>query len=459
MRSRTLYPKLAARSLRANARFYVPYLIICAVVVALHYDIDFLNMNSGMELLPGFTSVSGLFAVVVVAYDVFSAFLFFYANGFLMKRRQRELGLYSILGMDKRHIGKMLRWETLLTAIVAIGGGMLLGIALSGAFIRLFGAIMQADVPLVFEVPEIAVIYTVFVYAVILVANLLANLGRLRLAKPVELVRGTDSGDRVPRTRRLIAALGFLALTAGYAISIAANPLQDLSLLLAAVLLVVVATYCLFSAGSVALLERLRADKAYYYRKSHFFTVSGMLHRMRRNASGLATVCVFSTMTLVVASTTLCMYLGAGSAALQADDPQLRSVMCGYFLAGLFLSALFLMASALVLYYKQVSEGFEDARGFSIMRQVGMSDEEVWDAVRGQAPLAFLPPLVLAACHTVAALPMTSRILGALGIGDPWFVAACCAATLAAYAAVYYLVYRLTSRERYRIAIDRSFVR
>ena len=445
--------------MRANARFYLPYLAVCAVVVALHYDIQFLNMNTGLDQLPGSFSVHGLLSVVVLAYDVFSAFLFFYANSFLMKRRQKELGLYSILGMEKRHIRKMLRWESVCTAAVAIGGGVLLGIALSGAFLLLFGAVMQTDVPLGFEVPRIAVIYTVFVYAVILVANLVANLGRVSLAKPIALLRGTDAGDREPKTRWLTAALGCLALVGGYLISFVADPLQNLGLFLAAVLLVVVATYCLFSAGSVALLKRLRANKAYYYQTRHFFAVSGMLHRMRRNAAGLATICVFSSMTLVMTSTTLCMYLGAGSAAIKAGDPQVRSLMCGYFFAGLFLSALFLMASALTLYYKQLSEGFEDAKGFSIMQQVGMSADEVWGVIRGQTPLVFLPPLALATCHTLAALPITSRILAVFGIADLGFVLMCCVGTLLAYGAVYFAIYRLTSREYCRIVLSRSYER
>ena len=443
--------------MRANVRFYLPYLVACAVVVALHYDIQFLNMNSGMEQLPGSSSVSGLLAVVVLAYDVFSTFIVTYTNGFLMKRRQKELGLYSILGMNKRHIRKLLRWEMMYAAMIIIGGGILLGIVLSGAFLLLFNALMPTDVPLGFEIPPIAVDFTVFVYAVVLAFTHLVNLAKVSLAKPVELLRGTDAGDREPRTRWLLAVIGVLALAGGYLISFTANPLQDLMIFLAAVLLVVVATYCLFSAGSVALLKRMRANKTYYYQTRHFFTVSGMLHRMGRNAAGLATVCVFSTMTLVMTSTTLCMYLGAGSAALQARDTQLRSVMCGYFFAGLFLSALFLMASALVLYYKQVSEGYEDARGFGIMQQVGMSDEEVWGVIRSQTPLAFLPPLIVAACHTLAALPLTSKILMAFGIVDFWFVLSCCVATLLVYAAIYFLIYRLTSRERYRIVLNRSY--
>ncbi len=421
------------------------------VVVALHYDIQFLNMNHGMEQLPGSSSVHGLLSVVVLAVDLFSVFLFFYTNSFLMKRRHHELGLYRILGMERRHLRKLLRREAAFVGVIAIGGGLVLGIGLSRLFSALFCAVVQADVSLGFEVPRIAVLYTVFVYGFILLLTLLSNLGRVSLVRPIELLHGTDVGDREPRTSRLVAVLGFVLLATGYFISIFTNPLQSLGRFLAAVLLVIVATYCLFSSASIAVLKRLRADKEYYYRPQHFFAVASMLHRMRRNAAGLATICVLSTMALVTASTTLCMYVGAVSDAMREGAPEVRSLMSAYFFVGLFLSILFLMVVTLIIYYKQVSEGYEDARAFAIMRQVGMSEDEVAMAVRGQISLVFLPPLALAACHLCAALPMTSKILMVFGITDLGFVVTCAVLTLLAYGTLYLLVYLLTSRTYYRI--------
>ncbi|MBR3160392.1 MAG: FtsX-like permease family protein [Atopobiaceae bacterium] len=451
MRSRFLYARLAAQSLRLNARSYLPYLLSCMVTVALHYDIQFLNMNHGMEQLPGSSSVHGLLSVVVLAVDLFSVFLFFYTNSFLMKRRHHELGLYRILGMERRHLRKLLRREATFVGVVAIGGGLVLGIGLSQLFIVLFRAVMQVDVPLAFEVPRIAVLYTVFVYGFILLLTLLSNLGRVSFVRPIELLHGTDAGDREPRTRWLVVALGVAFLAAGYFISIFTNPLQSLGSFLTAVLLVIVATYCLFSSGSIAVLKRLRADKEYYYQPRHFFAVASMLHRMRRNAAGLATICVLSTMVLVTASTTLCMYVGAVSGAVQEGTSEVRSLLGAYFFVGLFLSILFLMVVTLIIYYKQVSEGYEDARSFAIMRQVGMSEDEVSMAVRGQISLVFLPPLALAACHLLAALPMTSKILMVFGITDAGFVVTCAALTLLAYGMLYLLVYLLTSRIYHRI--------
>ena len=446
MRSHLSFPWLAIRSIRSNAKFYLPYVLSCAVIVALHYDIQFLNMNTGMDLLPGASSVHGLLSVVVLAVDFFSIFLFFYTNSFLMKRRQRELGLYSILGMERRHLRKLLRWETAFTGIVAIGGGLLLGIGLSRLFVMLFRAVMQTDVPLGFEIPRLAVLYTVFVYGFMLIMNLVANLVRVSFVRPITLFRATEASDQEPRTRWIVTVIGVATLTLGYLISAFTNPLENLGLFFLAVILVIVATYCLFSSASVAILKRLRANTSYYYQPQHFFAVANMLHRMRRNATGLATICVLSTMALVTASTTFCLYVGADMSAMWGGEQGGQTLVGAYFFVGLFLSILFLIACALIVYYKQVSEGYEDAPSFTIMQQVGMSNDEVDLVLRGQNSLAFLPPLVMAACHTLAALPITSRILMAFGITNLGLVVGCAVTTLLVYGVLYLLVFRIASR-------------
>ena len=451
MRSRLSFPWLALRSMWLNARFYLPYLLSCALIVALHYDIQFLNMNTGTDLLPGASSVHGLLSVVVLAVDFFSIFLFVYTNSFLMKRRERELGLYSILGMERRHLRKLLRWETLFAGVISIGGGLLLGIGFSQLFVLLFRAVMQTDVALGFEVPKLAILYTAFVYGLMVLMNLVTNLVRVSFVRPIVLFHTTDVGDREPRTRRLVAIVGVMALGLGYSISFFDNPLENLGLFLLAVLLVIVATYCLFSSASIAILKRLRANASYYYQLRHFFPVANTHHRMRRNATGLATICVLSTMALVTASTTFGMYVGAGVGAAWGNTQEGRALVSAYFFVGLFLSILFLMACALIVYYKQVSEGYEDAPCFATMQQVGMSDDEVDLVVHGENSLAFLPPLAMAACHTLAALPITSRILLAFGITNMGLVLSCTALTLLVYGALYLIAFRIASRTYRRI--------
>lgn len=572
MRKLGFYPRLAARSLRLNRKFYLPFLLSGAVSAAMLYDILFLNMNRGIYQMKGANAVQGLLGFGAMVVAIFSFALLCYTNGFLMKRRQKELGLYNILGMEKRHMARLLFWETVYSALLCVGGGLLLGILLSKLFLLLLCAVMQAEVPFGFEVPSAAVTYTIVGFGAIFLLNYLMNLFRLGRVKPIELLRGTESGDREPKTKWLVALLGVITMGAGYFLSLTvSDPLNALFLFFLAVILVIVGTYCLFTAGSIALLKALRKNKKYYYRTRHFTAVSGMLHRMKRNASGLATICILSTMVLVTVSTTLCLYMGVSSildrmycrdvqtyvnygapedlpklkalyehkarelgmemedfaalcfyapkteylnnrtdidpylkqvdenqvAGTPADGPlrvyvgcnfapdadsslfsaavevgtrdlDLSSDWCctddcrtgridfwsslgGFFFIGLFLGSLFLMAAVLIVYYKQVSEGYEDVRSFQIMQQVGMAQSEVKATIQTQIMSVFFLPLPVAACHTAGAFPMTEKLIALFGLSNQRLFLLCSAVTLLIFALVYYLVYRLTAREYYRI--------
>ena len=572
MRKFCFYPRLAARSLRLNGKFYLPYLLSGTVAAAMLYDILFLNMNRGVYQMKGANAVQGLLGFGAMVVAIFSFALLCYTNGFLMKRRQKELGLYNILGMEKRHMGRLLLWETVYAALLCAVGGLLLGVLLSKLFLLLLCAVMQAEIPFGFEVPRDAVLYTAAAFGGIFLLNYLLNLLRLNRVKPIELLHGGETGEREPKTKWVLTLLGLATMGAGYGISLTvSDPVNALMLFFLAVILVIIGTYCLFTAGSIALLKALRKNKKYYYRTRHFTAVSGMLHHMKRNAAGLAAICILSTMVLVTVSTTLCLYMGVNDilnrmycrdvqtyvnrgapedlpkvkalyerkaaelgvemkdfAALcfyapAADyannrtdvDPYLERangadvvgnpndgplrvyVGCnlapdadaglfaasvevgtrdldlssswsftddcragrtdfwaslgGFFFIGLFLGSLFLMAAVLIIYYKQISEGYEDARSFVIMQQVGMTEAEVKDSVRSQISLVFFLPLVAAACHTAGAFPMTKKILLLFGLSNTGLFLLCSAATLLIFAVVYYCIYRLTAREYYRI--------
>lgn len=305
------YPQLALRSLRLNGKFYLPYLLSGMVSAAMLYDILFLNMNRGIYALKGVNAVQGLLGFEAIVVALFSFALLCYTNGFLMKRRQKELGLYNILGMEKRHLARLLLWETIFAALLCILGGLLLGVLLSKLFLLLLCAVIQAEVPFGFEVPRDAAVYTAVVFGGIFLLNYLLNLLRLNRVKPIELLHGGESGEREPRTKWVLTALGLLTIGAGYGLSLTvSDPVNALTLFFLAVVLVIVGTYCLFTAGSIALLKALRKNKKYYYQTRHFTAVSGMLHRMKRNAAGLATICILSTMVLVTVSTTVCLYMG-----------------------------------------------------------------------------------------------------------------------------------------------------
>ena len=574
MRKFGFYPRLAARSLRLNGKFYLPFILSGVVSAAMLYDILFLNMNSGMVRLKGANGVQGLLGFGSMIVAIFSLILILYTNGFLMKRRQKELGLYNILGMEKRHMARLLFYETVYGALLCIAGGLLLGILLSKLFMLLLCAIMRVDVVFGFEVPAEAVLYTAAGFGGIFLLTYLMNLLRLGRVKPIELLKGGETGEREPRTKWLLAIIGLVTMGAGYALSFTVqDPINALFLFFVAVLLVIIGTYCLFTAGSIALLKALRKNKKYYYQTKHFTAVSGMLHRMKRNAAGLATICILSTMVLVTISTTVCLYMGVSEilnkmyardvqtyvnngspedldkiravyeekaaeygvemenfAALcfyapatdymnyrtdidpylarangvdvvgdPSDGPRRVYVGCnlpedadaslfsaavevaigtgdlnlssrwfftddsragridfwaslgGFFFIGLFLGSLFLMAAVLIVYYKQISEGYEDARSFLILQQVGMSQKEVKSSIASQISLVFFLPLLAAACHTAGAFPMTEKLLQLFGLSNAGLFGLCSLVTLLIFAVVYYLIYRLTAREYYRI--------
>ena len=572
MNKRGFYLRLAGRSLRLNGKFYLPYLLSGMVTAAMFYDILFLNMNRGIYRMQGVNAVRGLLGFGAIVVAVFSFALLCYTNSFLLKRRQKELGLYNILGMEKRHMARLLFWETVYSALLSVLGGLLLGILLSKLLLLLLCAAIGLDAPFGFEVPREAAVYTAVVFGGIFLLNYLLNLLRLNRVKPIELLHGGESGEREPRTKWVLTVLGLLTMSAGYGLSLTvSDPVNALTLFFLAVVLVIVGTYCLFTAGSIALLKALRKNKKYYYQTRHFTAVSGMLHRMKRNAAGLATICILSTMVLVTVSTTLCLYVGvdemldrmycrdvqtyvnrgapedlpkvkalyerkaaelgvemkdfaalcfyapateyannrtdiepylpqadgadpvgdpsdgplrvyvgcnlapdadanlfAASVAVGTRDLPLSSSwyftedcragrtdfwasLGGFFFIGLFLGALFLMAAVLIVYYKQVSEGYEDARSFSIMQQVGMTQAEVKSSIRSQVSTVVFLPLLAAACHTAGAFPMTKKILLLFGLSNTGLFLLCSGLTLLVFALAYYCIYRLTAREYYRI--------
>ena len=572
MNKRGFYLRLAGRSLRLNGKFYLPYLLSGMVTAAMFYDILFLNMNRGIYRMQGVNAVRGLLGFGAIVVAVFSFALLCYTNSFLLKRRQKELGLYNILGMEKRHMARLLFWETVYSALLSVLGGLLLGILLSKLLLLLLCAAIGLDAPFGFEVPREAAVYTAVVFGGIFLLNYLLNLLRLNRVKPIELLHGGESGEREPRTKWVLTVLGLLTMSAGYGLSLTvSDPVNALTLFFLAVVLVIVGTYCLFTAGSIALLKALRKNKKYYYQTRHFTAISGMLHRMKRNAAGLATICILSTMVLVTVSTTLCLYVGvdemldrmycrdvqtyvnrgapedlpkvkalyerkaaelgvemkdfaalcfyapateyannrtdiepylpqadgadpvgdpsdgplrvyvgcnlapdadanlfAASVAVGTRDLPLSSSwyftedcragrtdfwasLGGFFFIGLFLGALFLMAAVLIVYYKQVSEGYEDARSFSIMQQVGMTQAEVKSSIRSQVSTVVFLPLLAAACHTAGAFPMTKKILLLFGLSNTGLFLLCSGLTLLVFALAYYCIYRLTAREYYRI--------
>ena len=308
-----LYPKLAWQNIRQNRRFYVPYLLALIGLSAAFYVMSALVFDPGVDTMRGAEYVSVMMGMGMFIAGVFSSILLLYINSFLMKQRKKELGLYNILGMGKGNIALLQCWESLYTALVGIVGGVVGGVILHALATALLTRLLRFSIPFSVGLSLPAVALTAALFGALLVLALIINLGRVRLSNPIQLLRGGQVGEKEPRTRWLTAAIGVAALGAGYTIAITTNdPTAAIALYFLAVLLVIIGTYCLFTAGSIALLKLLRRNKRFYYQTSHFIGVSGMLYRMKRNAVGLANICILSTMVMVMISGTLSLYLGTG---------------------------------------------------------------------------------------------------------------------------------------------------
>ena len=269
------------------------------------------------------------FGLFVIA--IFAVIFLGYTNSFLMKRRRKELGLYNVLGMGKRNIARMLGMETVYTALIGIGGGILAGLLLQKLVTLLLCRIMAFHgTGFSFYVSREGILATIALFTLILLGNLLVNLIRVGRQSPMELMRSASAGEREPKSNWPMAILGILALGGGYAIAVFTNNAgMAFALYFPAVILVIIGTYALFTAVSIVALKALRKNKRYYYQPRHFIGVSGMLYRMRRNAVGLANICILSTMVLVMVSGTLALYLNSQQ-TLEKQFPAELSVAVRY---------------------------------------------------------------------------------------------------------------------------------
>lgn len=604
--------------------------------------------------MPGGGSLLGMMSFGTITIGIFSVIFLFYTNSFLMKRRKKELGLYNILGMEKRHIGKMLFFETLFIAVIGLAGGLLCGILFSKLIILILMKMLNFTTPIAFEVSMRGIVMTMTLFCAIFIVMLISNQARIHLANPIELLHGGNVGEKEPKTKWILAVFGFLALGSGYFIAITTkSPIDAIALFFVAVILVIVGTYCLFTAGSIVLLKALRKRKNYYYQTKHFTSVSGMIYRMKQNAVGLANICILSTMVLVMISTTVSLYLGvedaldfrfpaditiqknyepndtfskdtlkqealkrikeakrcvsdikeqtslafsvgregnsfvfeegnntiatskqhvlifisAGEykaltgkeASLNKDEvlifsdpiklgktfdlfgttytvkgeltkPPIESdyksllvnthfivvaddgvlnhiyqgekevykeransieyqlninidgtdeeiIACfnkvkdlgdytssraatrkdfytiygGFLFLGIFLGTLFLMATVLIIYYKQISEGYDDKERFEIMQKVGMSKEEVKNSIGSQVLTVFFLPIVAAGIHVLAAFPMITRLLVLFNLTNISLFVYCTLGTVIIFAIIYAIVYLVTARVYYKI--------
>lgn len=305
----SFYFRLALTNIKKHARSYVPYIITCVITIAMFYIIKSLAFNLDKNLSSVSAATSMSLGSIVVA--IFAIIFLFYTNSFLLKKRKKEFGLYNILGMEKKHMSALIATESLIISVISLVLGLIIGIALDKLIFMIVIKLLDGQSPLGFTIIPEAILHTVVLFCIIFAAILLNSVRIVYTTKTIDLLHGSNAGEKEPKTKWLLAILGVLCLGGGYTISIISkNPVSAIGLLFIAIVLVVIGTYFIFVAGIIALLKLLRKNKGFYYKTSHFISISGMIYRMKQNAVGLANICVLSTMVLVMVSTTSSLVIG-----------------------------------------------------------------------------------------------------------------------------------------------------
>lgn len=315
------YAKLAFTNIRKNGKFYYPYLLTCIFTIAMYYIMLFISYNPGLEKMRGAVMLKEVMGFGSYVVAMISFIFLVYANSFLMKRRKKEFGLYNILGLEKRHIGKIMFFENVYVVIGTLAAGIVSGIIFSRLILMVMSRLLRFDVRIGFNISTRGIIRSIVLFVVIFAIILIGNLNSVRKTNPIELLHTAAAGEREPKTKVLMTLIGIGTLLAGYGIALKVeSALTALTLFFFAVILVVIGTYCLFISGSITFLKLLKRNKKYYYKINHFTSVSGMIYRMKKNAAGLASICILSTMVLVVISTTVSLYVG-GEDSLKTSYP------------------------------------------------------------------------------------------------------------------------------------------
>lgn len=307
----SLYPKLAVQGIRKNGKIYLPYIITCIGMIMMFYIISYLTYSKSVYAMNGGRDIQMILSWGMGVIAVFSVIFLFYTNSFIIKRRKKEFGLYNILGMGKKNIASILVWETLIVFAVSVISGLGLGILLSKLSELITAKILGEQAALGFTIEPNAVKNTVLLFCITFGLILLNSLRQIHLSKPIELLHSESAGEKPPKAHILLAFAGIIILAAAYYMSCTIkDPMTALAVFFVAVIMVIIATYVLFTAGSVVLCRLLQKNKKYYYKTEHFVSVSSMTYRMKRNGASLASICILSTMVLVMISSTLCLYIG-----------------------------------------------------------------------------------------------------------------------------------------------------
>lgn len=312
----SFYFKFAKTNLKKNSKTYLPYILACISAIIMFYTMDCVVLNEGLDKIRRADDLKMILKSAVKVIALFSMVFLFYTNSFLIKRRKKEIGLYNVLGMEKKHIAKVLSIETVIVAIISLVLGILGGIIVGKLMFLILINLMKLDITISssFSISVPAIIQTIGLFSMIFAAILIANLLQVKLKSPIELLKGGQKGEKEPKASWILAVSGVIELAVGYGLEInIESPLKAFTIFSIAVILIIVGTYSTFIAGSIAFLKVLKKNKKFFYKTKNFVSVSGMIYRMKQNAVGLATICILSTAVLLTISTTVALYAGQES--------------------------------------------------------------------------------------------------------------------------------------------------
>ena len=308
---KSIYPKLAWEGIRKNKKLCLPYLLTCICMIMMTYIVNFLIHSEIVHNMSGGTTVVIMMEFGSWVLIIFSLIFLFYTSSFVNRRRKKELGLYNVLGMGKREIAKILIWENLINTLISLSAGLLLGVIFSKLAELGILNMVHCQIDYTLSISPSAVGFTCGLYIIIFLLIMLNTLRQIHFSDPLSLMRSENYGEKPPKANVFLGLSGILLLIAAYCLAVSIqSPIEAMAWFFVAVIMVIVATYLIFISGSVMICRMLQKNKRYYYRPNHFVSVSSMCYRMKRNGAGLASICILSTMVLVIVSTTTCLYFG-----------------------------------------------------------------------------------------------------------------------------------------------------
>lgn len=309
--NKNIYTRLGKDNIKKNKNTYFPYVFSSIVMIALFYILSAISGEIDNVDFAGKRTMESILELGVYVAGIFSMAFIFYTNSFLLKRREKELGLYSVLGMEKKHINKVVMYETFYTGGLSIVFGILFGVLFSKLMFAFLLNILKLDTSIKLNIGTKPMIVTCSLFFVIFVLVMIYNMIKIRRTNPIDLIGSDKKGEREPKGNWIVGIIGLLSLGIGYYIALSIkNPINAIRMFFVAVLLVAIGTYFLFTSGSIIILKLLRKNKSFYYNKKNFISVSNMIYRMKQNAMGLANIAILSTAAILTISATTSLYLG-----------------------------------------------------------------------------------------------------------------------------------------------------